>query len=336
MAALNQSRHLDLASARLSAAGVTNLRALPGGASSLTFVGALDGQRVVVKMAPPGVSPTLHRDVLRQARIIRALGPTTVPVPDIVWEDRGEPPEIPPLFVMSFLEGTAMEPLFDAGAGGPDDTVIAERLRNAARAMAALHSLDVSGIGLDDEPVVGLDGEVARWCATLETVDAALVTGWRGVADDLRSAVPAALPPALVHGDFRLGNLLATGDRIRSVVDWEIWSVGDPRVDVGWFLINADPDTYRRATPYRETTPPPAELAAVYADALGRSVPDLDWFRALACFKSAATWSLIVKHNRRRSAPDSELDAMAPVLPRLLERAREFLSAAGRSEVIRR
>ena len=50
----------------------------------------------------------------------------------------------------------------------------------------------------------------------------------------------------IVHGDFRLGNLLAAGARIAAVVDWEIWSVGDPRVDVGWFLLNADPATYRR------------------------------------------------------------------------------------------
>ncbi|WP_236595339.1 phosphotransferase, partial [Mycobacterium intracellulare] len=52
--------------------------------------------------------------------------------------------------------------------------------------------------------------------------------------------------PGVVHGDFRLGNLLASGARINAVIDWEIWSIGDPRIDVGWFLINCDPDTYRR------------------------------------------------------------------------------------------
>jgi hypothetical protein len=54
-------------------------------------------------------------------------------------------------------------------------------------------------------------------------------------------------------------------------------------------------------------------------------VPELDWFCALACFKSTATWSLIVKHNRRRNAPDPELEAMALVLPHLLSRAGELL-----------
>jgi aminoglycoside phosphotransferase (APT) family kinase protein len=129
-----------------------------------------------------------------------------------------------------------------------------------------------------------------------------------------------------VHGDFRLGNLLASGTHIAAVVDWEIWSVGDPRVDVGWFLINADPETYRRATPYAGTLPSPDELARVYEEAAGRPVPGLRWFEALACFKSAATWSLIVKHNRRRPSPDGDLEAMAPVLPELLARARAHLA----------
>jgi hypothetical protein len=63
-----------------------------------------------------------------------------------------------------------------------------------------------------------------------------------------------------------------------------------------------------------------------YADAFGADVPDLHWFEALACFKSTATWSLIVKHNRRRTAPDPDLETMAHALPRLLLLAEERLS----------
>ncbi len=74
------------------------------------------------------------------------------------------------------------------------------------------------------------------------------------------------MDPAIVHGDFRLGNLLAHGTEIKAIIDWEIWTVGDPRVDVGWFLINADPDTYARPTPYVGLMPPVDELAARYAD----------------------------------------------------------------------
>ena len=182
----------------------------------------------------------------------------------------------------------------------------AERLYNAARTLAALHRFLPPVACVAGEPVTGPAEEIDRWSQLLSTVDRALVPGWEEVAGALRSSVPVAAPVAIVHGDFRLGNLLAVGDRIAAVVDWEIWSVGDPRVDLGWFLLNADPGTYRRPTRYAGSTPPIAELCAVYVDALGREVRELKWFGALASFKSAATWSLIVKHNRRRPTPDRE------------------------------
>ncbi|APE13985.1 acyl-CoA dehydrogenase [Mycobacterium sp. WY10] len=316
---------LDELQTRLAPTGISGLQPLAGGASSLTFAGELAGHRIVVKVAPPGHAPIAHRDVLRQAKIIRALAPAEVPVPEILFEDAGEPPEIPPLFAMSFSDGVSVEPLFDAGHAG-SEAVVAERFRQAARILAAVHRLSPAELGLADEPVVAPVAEVDKWCRTLQTVDPALAPGWPDVADALRTTTPPAIAPAVVHGDFRLGNLLADEQGITAVIDWEIWSVGDPRVDVGWFLINSDPDTYRRITPYRRTTPPVDELAAAYREALGSSAPHLEWFQALACFKSTATWSLIVKHNRRRATPDPELEAMAASLPSLLIKAAEHLN----------
>ncbi|HEY7106184.1 MAG TPA: phosphotransferase family protein [Acidimicrobiia bacterium] len=319
---------LDQLAARLAPAALADLRPLTGGASSLTYCGtrAHDGEPVVVKMAPPGVPPVLNRDVLRQARLLRALHGSAVPVPEVLWEDAGDPPDVPPLFVMSYVEGTSLEPLFDRDGDDPEP-VVAERMRNAARTMAALHALDPSALGLADEPVGGVGEEVDRWCRSLETVDPALAPGWQDVADALHGHEPPARRAAVVHGDFRLGNLLASGGTITAVVDWEIWSVADPRLDVGWFLVNADPDTYGRATRYAGGLPSPDELAALYSEVLGEPLGDDDWFRALALFKSTATWSLIVKHNRRRTTPDPDLEALAPVLPRLLARATALVDA---------
>jgi aminoglycoside phosphotransferase (APT) family kinase protein len=315
---------LDQIAERLAPHHVTQLRPLAGGASSLTFAGRRADEDVVVKVAPAGLPPTAHRDVLRQARIISALRPTPVPVPRLLFDDQGDPPGLPPLFVMSFHDGVSCEPLFDDSDGGAE-SVVEERFRNAAITLAQLHSLDPGAIGLAAEPATGPLDEVERWCHTLETVDAALAPGWRDVAAALRTGAPPALPPAIVHGDFRLGNLLAVGERITAVIDWEIWSIGDPRVDVGWFLINCDPRTYDRPTRYSMAVPTLDELAAIYRHQVGTAVPELDWFCALACFKSTATWSLIVKHNRRRRSPDPELEAMAPVPRRLLSRADELL-----------
>jgi aminoglycoside phosphotransferase (APT) family kinase protein len=310
---------------RLSSRDVSAVTPLQGGASSLTYVGRCADRPVVVKVAPPWVRPIAHRDVVRQARIIRTLAATSVPVPEVLFDDPGDPPDVPPLFVMSRLEGTASEPLFDGDDCG-SETVVGERFRNAAATMAQLHRVQPGAVGLGSEPVIGPAAEVERWCHTLETVDAELVQGWREVAAALESSTPPPLPAALVHGDFRLGNLLAIDERITGVIDWEIWSVGDPRVDAGWFLINCDPRTYRRSTPYVDAAPSLSELAAIYREELGHEVPELDWFQALACFKSVATWSLIVKHNRRRRTPDPNLESMAPALPHLLSRARELLS----------
>jgi len=309
---------------RLAPQHVSALEPLPGGASSLTYVGRCAGRPVVVKAAPPGVRPIAHRDVLRQARVIRSLAATPVPVPEVLFDDPGDPPDVPPLFVMSRVDGTTCEPLFDDDDAGPEG-VVAERFQTAGAIMAQLHRVEPGAVGLESEPVIGPSAEVERWCRTLETVDPALVPRWREVAAALESSAPPALQPAIVHGDFRLGNLLAVDDRITAVIDWEIWSIGDPRVDAGWFLINCDPGTYRRSTRYVGATPPLSELATVYREELGREVPELDWFQALACLKSAATWSLIVKHNRRRNPPDPGLEAMAAALPQLLSRAGELL-----------
>jgi len=314
---------LDELRRRLAAAQITDVAPLAGGASSLTFDGARDGRKVVIKVAQPGVEPVAHRDVLRQARIIKALAGTPVPVPEVLCEDAGHPPHTPPLFVMSHVEGDCAEPLFD-GVAGADLADLTERYRNACRTMAALHSIAPAALGLEGEPVVDPVAEVHRWCATLQTVDAALVPDWQDVRDALLHCAPTALAPSVVHGDFRLGNLLAVGAGIKAIVDWEIWSVGDARIDAGWFLINCDPDTYRRVPDSAGIAPPTAELAEIYAQE-GGSVGDLAWFTALACFKAAATWSLIVKHNRRRSSPRAELEAMAPTLPRLLARARSMV-----------
>jgi aminoglycoside phosphotransferase (APT) family kinase protein len=307
---------------RLARAGVTDVTPLGGGASSLTFGGRRAGQAVVIKVAPPGVEPVAHRDVLRQARIIKALAATRVPVPEVLWQDPGHPPHTPPLFVMSHVAGDCVEPLFDACPSTPD---LVERYRNACRTMAALHTLSPTDLGLGGETVIDPVAEVQRWCETLQTVDASLVPGWQGVRDALLGCAPTGMAPSVVHGDFRLGNLLTVGPHINAVIDWEIWSIGDPRIDAGWFLINCDPDTYRRVPASAGMAPSAAELAAIYQHELGSEVADLAWFTALACFKSAATWSLIIKHNRRRRSLRAELEAIAATVPRLLARARSMV-----------
>ena len=105
-------------------------------------------------------------------------------------------------------------------------------------------------IGLGAEPVVGPQAEIDRWCRLLETVDPRPRSGLGRRGRRAPAREPPPMPAAVVHGDFRLGNLLAVGAAVTAVVDWEIWTVGDPRIDLGWFLANADPATYQRPTRY--------------------------------------------------------------------------------------
>lgn len=312
---------------RLEPAGIGAVRPLAGGASSLTYAAKTsDGQRVVVKVAPAGLPPVLHRDVLRQARLLQALHPLGVPVPDVLFQDAGTPPEVPPLFVMSFVDGISHEPLFDLDDARDPEPVVADRFRSAARALAALHAVDPLLAGLAREPAVALAAEIDRWCRSLATVDPPLAPGWESAADALRRTQPAPMPPTVTHGDFRLGNLLVHDRAVTAIIDWELWGVGDPRVDLGWFLANGDPSTYQRPSRYSGAAPSRAELTAIYVDSLGHAVENVEWFQALACFKSAATWSLIVKHNRRRPTPEPDTESLAPVLPRLLERAHALIA----------
>jgi aminoglycoside phosphotransferase (APT) family kinase protein len=223
---------------------------------------------------------------------------------------------------MSLVEGTSFEPLYDLEGDDAGVDVMAERQLNAARTLAQLHRLNRESLDLGDVPAAEPRDEVDRWSRALQTVEPGLIAGWEEVREMLLASVPAPCPLSLVHGDFRLGNLLAVGARITAVVDWEIWSVNDPRVDLGWFLLNGDPDTYRRETRYAGSMPSESELIATYGETFGAQPVDLAWFQALAAFKSAATWSLIVKHNRRRVVPDPDIEMLTPVIPRLLAGAR--------------
>ncbi len=311
---------------RLASRDVSALEPLPGGASSLTYVGQVCGSaggrqggaaRGAADRAPRRLAASPHHPDARcdagtrPGGAVRGSGRPARRAAAIRDVPRGRDDA-----ASRCSTATTVDP----------KAVVAERFRNAAATMAQLHRIEPGAVGLGSEPAIGPSAEVERWCRTLETVDAALVPGWREVAAALESSTPpspagrdrarrlSARQPAGCrrphHRRHRLGDLVGRrpARRRRMVLDQ---------------LRPERPTAAPRGT--LDRTPPLSELAAVYRAQLGREVPELDWFQALACFKSTATWSLIVKHNRRRSAPDPGLEAMAAVLPQLLSRARELL-----------
>lgn len=283
--------------AALGGRRVAPVQPLTGGTSSLTYWTTIDGEeKVVVKICPPGLEPVRNRDVLRQARIQRALAPTPVPVPRVVAADAGDPPDEPPFYVMDFVDGECVEVGFASGDPRPPGQVRSRQLQTA-RLMGELHRLDPVAIGLGEEPETSLEDEVRRWVDMFAACDEDQKAGTEPLGRRLLDSAPPAMPSSILHGDFRTGNTMAKGEDVLAVIDWEIWSRTDPRIDVAWFL-----QFIESAPSPPEGTPSVDELLAEYEQTSGRQAGDLDWFRALVRYKQAAAGAFIQRNARRRGA----------------------------------
>jgi aminoglycoside phosphotransferase (APT) family kinase protein len=315
-------------SARFPDRFVRNVAPLFGGSSSLTYSADLIGgrreERVVVKVAPPGFPPVRNRDVLRQARVLDVVAEAPgVAVPRVLGTDAGDPPNVPPLFVMTFVPGESLEPVFNPPGPAASDAEIEARALAAARMMARLHAVDPSPLG-EHETV--LAQEVGRWDKAFSTVDDDLRGGARAglVRDELLKALPAPRPAAILHGDYRLGNMQCVGSTIGALIDWEIWSVGDPRLDLAWFLMNSDP-VHPNGRGGGSAMPSAERLREEYQRASGRPVDELGWFGALVRYKQAAAGALITKNSRKVAKHGIDTDRTAALGPKLLDWALEML-----------
>lgn len=320
-------------------ARVVSVSPLTGGTSSLTFLVELAGVAaqetpVVLKVAPPGLAPVRNRDVLRQARLLRAVqgtghrGTGRPLAPDVLFSDPGDPPEISPFMAMNMVPGECVEPVLSADAERPQAPQVRARFFDVVRVLATLHGLAPGNAGLPDEPVVGLGDEVDRWSRAFATLPRDLAGDYERAAKALRASMPAALPPAVNHGDFRLGNALCTGDTVNAVIDWEIWSVGDPRIDLAWLTFFTDDAGHPAVAPGTVAgTPAAREVVRAYEDATGRPVPELGWFDALTRYKEAAVTGLLLKRAMKLGRPVKEsMERMRPELPRMVTQAVRMVS----------
>lgn len=338
------ARATSAAAAHRPGAVLSDLRRLQGGKSSLTFSALLsspdgDSERVVLKVAPPGLSPVRNRDVLRQARALRAIAEVEgVRVPRVLFEDSGTPP----LFAMSFVAGESYEPLTDAIARPPGPDVVRRRALAAARMLACMQSAEPEALGLADEPPMSIQDELERWARLFATCGPDLRGREHELLGLLAERLPDPVAPRVSHGDYRLANMQFAGARLAAIIDWEIWSVGDPRADLAWLLMHTDPvhrfvqerdAANRRAA---EGMPDCRTLLSEYRDAIGRgpaatanrgraSEHDLPWFLAYAHYKCASTIAALAKHSRRRSAPEPALEIAVATLPRMIDRGTRLL-----------
>jgi len=342
------ARTTEVARRRWRDAVVSDVRRLEGGVSSLTFAARIsigDGVKdVVLKLAPPGLEPLGNRDVLRQAWILDRLASLDgFPVPAVLLRDDGDPPGIPPMFAMQRHAGQAYEPLLDLSDTPPTATEVVAREHELTRALARLQSCTPDELGVSGEPAAPVAEELARWRRLLTTVDPDIAPGHEKLAERLAKRTPAEIAPRLVHGDYRAANMLFIGSRLEAIIDWEIWSVGDPRRDLAWILMHTHPAHAfhsDRSPGDREAgrlMPSADDLLATYVDArrsLGASTcqltcdtADLPWFGGVAHYKVVATIGAIWKRERKRASPNPAVECAAARLDVVLAAGHAALDA---------
>jgi aminoglycoside phosphotransferase (APT) family kinase protein len=323
--------------ARWPGASVLDLVPLQGGVSSLTFAARLElagepDRRIVVKVAPPGLAPVRNRDVLRQARLLRALhGVPGVRVPEVFLEDAGTPP----FFVMDFVEGESYEPKLSTAAAPPVPEVVDARARAAVRMLARLQLVSPAEVGLTDEPVMPIAEELDRWQRLYATVPEELHHAQAELHRRLSETVPEPIDARILHGDYRIGNMQFAGPELGAIIDWEIWSVGDPRHDLAWLLTWVDPvqtfftDRSDADEQAGDAMPSVDQLLAEYQAIHPGEVSALAWFEACSRYKMASTTAVLVKQNRRRPDPAPHLEVAATTVEAMIERGLEVLDSAG-------
>ncbi|MGW6916455.1 phosphotransferase family protein [Kitasatospora sp. NPDC054939] len=325
---------------------------IEGGRSNLTYLLTGGADRWVLRRPPLGhVLATAH-DMGREYRVMTALHGTEVPVPATLLFDPTDRVLGAPWYLMAYVPGTAHRDA-DALAALGEQRVRALGLR-LVDTLVALHRIDPAAVGLADfgRPEGYLERQLRRWSTQLAASRSRELPGIDRLCALLAERLPASPAAALVHGDYRLDNVLVDSadalngpggpgggggsgpgvggsgpggsrgaDRIGAVLDWEMSTLGDPLTDVGLLVMYTElAGVGGGLIPSAATAPgfpSAAELVGRYAAETGRDAAELDWYVAFASFKLAVVAEGI--HYRYRQggtlgAGFERAGAMAPVL----------------------
>jgi aminoglycoside phosphotransferase (APT) family kinase protein len=264
-----------------------------GGGSNFSFLLERAGERFVLRRPPrPPLPPSAH-DMVREARLQLALAPHGVRLPTIRAVCEDESVLGVPFYVMDYIDADVVTNELPPGL----ETEDARRALglDLVDTLVEIHAVDVDAPGIAGfiRPGSYLERQVRRFTELWgmnQTRDLPAVVE---VGEWLAANLPEPAPLAVVHGDYRLGNMMVAGSRIVAVLDWEMGAVGDPRADVGYLLatysepggdanpLGTSPVTAMAGFPSRD------ELVGRYVERSGRDVGPLAWFQALALWKAA-------------------------------------------------
>ena len=282
----------------LPAGPIEGISALPGGSQNVLARFTRGGRAFVLRRGPVHLRPTSNDAMRREMRVLRALAGSDVPHPEVL----ASCPDGAPLGGAAFYLMTAVDG-FNPGVQLPDlhagDAGVRHAMGlSAVDAIAALGAVDHVAAGLGDlgRPEGFLERQVPRWLGELDSYTKH--EGWPGpqiphldeVASWLEANRPASFRPGLLHGDYHLSNLLFrfAGPEVAAVVDWEMCTVGDPLLDLGWLLATwpgegaLGPGGLLAAA---GGLPTKAELVARYGERSDRDLTAIGWYEVLACFR---------------------------------------------------
>ncbi|MDP9133540.1 MAG: phosphotransferase family protein [Actinomycetota bacterium] len=308
------------------------------GHSNVTYLGRRGGERFVLRRPPrPPLPPSAH-DVLREARLLRALAGTAARVPRVLAVCDDESVLGVPFYVMEEVAGTVITDAVPAALDTPTERArIGDELVDA---LVEIHAVDWQAAGLEGfgKPSGYLERQLRRFAGLWEHNKTRELPIVAEVGDWLAANLPASPPATIVHGDYRLGNTMVADDppaRLVAVFDWELATIGDPLADLGYLTVTwVSPDdpgntmfsalsgvTRQPGFPTRE------QIVARYEQRSGRSMHALHWYQALALWKAAVFMEGNYKRFLAGASDDSFMAVFDEGVPALAEKAREIARA---------
>src|SRR5436190_5167233 len=300
------------------------------GHSNITYLIRRGEDCFVLRRPPrPPLPPSPH-DVLREARLLRAVEGRTR-VPSVLATADDESILGVPFYVMEFMQGTVITHTIPPAIDNPEGRAkIADEL---IRALVEVHSLDWRACGLEGfgKPTGYLDRQLRRFTGLWEhnkTRELPLVEELYGWLAENKPESPEA---TIVHGDFRLGNTMFADEapaRLVAIFDWEMATIGDPLADLGYMTATWSQRDDPTGTMFDLTTvthgegfPTRDELVTRYEEMSGRSMSDLRWYQALALWKAAVFMEGNYKRSVMGTTDDEYLKLFDKGVPMLAEAA---------------
>lgn len=284
----------------LESGPLTNLVTLEGGTQNVLVRFERGGRTFVIRRGPPHLRPTSNDLIRREATILAALSGTNVPHPELIAACPDESVMGGAVFyLMEYVEG--FNPTVSMPELHKNDAAIRHEMGlEAADGIAALAALDHVALGLTSfgKPEGFIDRQVGRWMSECESYkrhegyDGADIPGLAEVGDWLDSNKPSAFLPGIMHGDYHMANLRYSldGPRLTAIVDWEMCTIGDPLMDLGWLLATWPDSTgagvgMPNATAAGGGLPTGGEIVERYRLNSVRDLSAIDWYTVLAAFK---------------------------------------------------